>query len=73
MSAVSNFCNKRERIARSIDMDVENTLVLVAQWLYVRKEYSKQFFQNEGHEPLHNECDKAIDYCNEQIEKLLGL
>ena len=60
MSVTSLYGTKREKIARSIDLDVENTLVLVTQWLYVRKEYSKQYFQNEGHEPLHKECDNAI-------------
>lgn len=73
MSATSNFCNKTERLAKSVEIDIENTLVLVSQWLYIRKEYAKQYFQNEGYEPLHKECNNAINHCNEQIEKLLGL
>lgn len=73
MSTTSLYHTKRDQIARSVDMDIEATLNMASKWLYVRKEYARQYFQNEGHEPLHNECEHAIDYCNEQIEKLLGL
>jgi hypothetical protein len=59
MSATSEYVSRTERIAKSVDINIEDTLVLVSQWLYVRTEYAKQYIQINGHEPNQMECYKA--------------